>query len=615
MKDRLLKNYRHEIALVSRRILFALMVIFVLMLALTFRLAYLQIAKHKLYTTLSKKNRIEIHPIEPNRGLIFDRNGELLAENVPVFSLDIIPKKAGNIKAQIQELQKFIPISDSEIESFYKALRQHRQFEDVPLKLKLTPEEVAIFSVNRYRFPGFMVKARLLRQYPHGKTMAHVIGYVGRINARESLIIDPANYSASNYIGKVGIEKFYENTLHGTVGYKKVEVDARGAPIRDVSVKPPVPGKDIYLTIDSHIQSAAEEALKGKQGAVVAIDPQNGEILALASNPQFDPNLFVQGIAHKDFEKLQKNHHRPLYNRALRGLYPPGSTIKPFVGLLALDNKKINATETIYDQGFFKLDHSKHVFHNWHRLAHGYVDLHKAIVVSSDVYFFWLAQKIGIQNLDNVYDQFGFGHLTKIDLPEELPGLVPTPEWKAAMKGHIWYPGDTLNLGIGQGYALVTPLQLAHATATLAMHGEAYTPHLVYAMQAAGEEKVVSENEALSPVALNNPNNWKTIIKAMHDVVATSSGTGFRFGHPGYTVAAKTGTAQVYSYNDEEDRYRDLPERLRDNSVFIAFAPIDHPKIAVAVVVEHNLMAPNIARKVLDACLIKQPKEEQKSNA
>jgi penicillin-binding protein 2 len=604
-----IKDHFKERRLLTYRCIAALLLISFLTLGICARLVYLQIYKSHFYTTLSKKNRIEIVPLEPNRGLIYDRNHLLLAKNIPVFSLDIIPSQVKSIDKVIKQLKKILPISDTEIESFKKTLYQHRRFEEIPLKIKLSDKEVAIFSVNKYRIPGAVIKARLLREYPFSEADAHVVGYVGRINAQEVETISQENYSASNYIGKIGIEKYYEGTLHGQVGYKQIEVDASSNIIRTLGVKAPIPGNDITLTIDNHLQQVAQTALKGHPGAVVAIDPNNGQVLAISSIPSFDPNVFVKGISTKEYQALQGNPYHPLYNRTTRGLYPAGSTIKPFVALKALSEGIVTPEDKVYDPGYFELDNSKHIFHDWKQGGHGWVNIHKAIVVSCDTYFYWLALRMKIVNIDEVLNAFGFGSKTGIDLNNELSGLIPSPSWKQAIHGQDWYPGDTLNTIIGQGYLLTTPLQLASATATLSARGLRYQPSLLLSQHTAGDEEIVADAVELPPVYATQE-AYDQLVIAMQDVIRDKEGTGFRFGrNTPYTVGVKTGTAQVSSKRGI--RSEDLPEKLRDNGVFIAFAPAEHPKIAVAVIAEHTeTVAPNIARKVIDAYLTPTAEED-----
>lgn len=604
MKYTFIKNPAYEMLLLKRRILAISMIIALLTLILILRLFYLQVIQHKYYTTLSASNALDIVPIEPRRGIIYDRNGVILAKNVPAFLLMANPSKIKHLDRKIAELNKIIPLSKNDLEQFHKQLKQHRRFEQIPLKLKLTEEEVAKFSVNNFRFPGFSVQAKLIRQYPLGKTFAHIIGYVGRINTHDLNNIDIANYAATNFIGKVGIEKYYETLLHGTAGYKKIENDVDGKIIRVISINPPVQGNNIYLTINSKLQQVAMDALTKHNGAVVVIQPATCEILAMASSPSYDPNLFVTGIAYQDFKKLQNDKNHPLYNRPLRGLYPPGSTIKPFIAIEGLTTNTINPFQRIFDPGWYQIPNTEHIFHDWKKPGHGWVNLSKAIIESCDTYFWTLANKLGIRQIDEILDQFNFGKPTGIDMQEELAGNIPSPEWKLRYTGHSWYKGDTANAVIGQGYIESTPLQLATATSILANHGMHLTPHLLYATQMPDGTITITKPTEKPPVILDNAKNWDTVIQAMGKVIYGP--TGFRYGRAPYTIAAKTGTAQLVSLQYAEfNKVSEIPKNLRDNSVFIAFAPIDKPKIAVAVVSENSKDAPRITRKIIDYYLLK----------
>jgi penicillin-binding protein 2 len=466
-----IKDHIQEIQLINRRCITSFIIMLALIFILICRLGYLQLAKKDLYTTLSQNNWLDLIPLEPTRGLIYDRNGIMLAENVPVFSLDVVPDKITNVPKLLADIAKIVPLSDTDIAQFQKQLKQHRRFDEVTLKLSLSEVEVAHFAENQYRFPGVAVKAHLIRNYPYTTTFSHALGYVGRISLDELNDIDPANYSATNYIGKLGIEKFYEDELHGTVGYQQAETDASGAAVRVIKQTNPIPGKNLYLTIDSKLQIIAEQALAGHRGAVVAIQPATGEILALVSEPSYDPNLFIEGINANDYKALHDSPNRPLYNRALRGLYPPASTVKPLMAIAALSFGVINPEFSLYDPGWYQINGVGHVFHDWKRHGHGTVNLRRAIVSSCDTYFFNLAHHMGIQHMDDMLTRFGYGDFTGIDVEEELPGVVASPEWKKRNKGMAWYPGDTLITGIGQGYMLVTPLQLANAVATIANRG------------------------------------------------------------------------------------------------------------------------------------------------
>lgn len=606
-----IKNHQKEIQLIARRSMLALFVMVVLVGLLIARLAYLQIQKQEVYSTLSTQNWMDLIPVEPTRGLIYDRNGILLAENIPVFSLDIIPMKVRDINKTIAELDKIISITDNDLLQFQKQMRQHRHFDEIPLKLRLTDDEVARFVENQHRFPGVLVQARLMRHYPYGTTFSHVLGYVGRINTQELNEIDPVNYSASHYIGKLGVEKYYEEDLHGHVGYEQVENDASGQPIRVLKEIAGVPGKNIYLTIDSGLQFVAEKAMDGNRGAIVAIQPGSGQVLAMVSEPGYDPNIFVAGISQNDYQQLQQSEEKPLFNRALRGLYPLASTIKPYLALGALDQGITTEKAEIFDPGWFQLRNTTHKYHDWH--AHGYISLVRAITVSCDIYFYDLATKLGIDRMDAILNQFGFGSVTGIDLDDELNGVVASPEWKEKNKGVHWYGGDTVISGIGQGFMQATPLQLASAVATLASRGQRFMPYLLLGEQTPGGAYTQQQPIPVDPVKLNDKKNWEVIINAMQKVVNTPEGTAFRFGRNhnyAYTIAGKTGTAQVIAKRGnygEEDNQDNLPEKFRDHHLFIAFAPVDHPKIAVAIITENSNKAIDAAQAIFDYYLGQTP--------
>ena len=599
-------NRERERHLFTKRVTILTIVVIIFSLCLISRLIDLQIFQHQLYTTLSKQNQLNLLPIPPTRGLIFDRNGVLLAENLPVFSLEVHPDHVKNLKTTLQAIQKIIALTPDDIKEFYKQLKQRRRYDPIPLRLKLTEDEVARFAVNRYFFPGVEVKARLIRHYRYGAEFSHVLGYVGRINTQELETIDVANYSASNFIGKVGIEKYYEKTLQGKVGYEQVETDASGRIIRTISRTPPVPGNDIYLTIDSGLERAAEQALTGLRGAVVVIDPNNGEVLALVSSPSYDPNLFVKGVNQSDYDTLRNSPDRPLYNRSIRGQYPIASTIKPFIGLQAIESGVVTPSYRLWDPGWFRLPNTKHIYkdYSWKNGGHGWVNLSRAIAVSCDTYFFQIAKWMGISQIDSILIRFGFGSPTGIEIQEELPGLVPTPTWKMGKKGKPWYTGDTIVSGIGQGYLLTTPLQLAAGIAAIATHGIRYQIHLQLKQRLHDNTFTNYLPETLPPVRLNHTEAWDLIIDAMHKVI--TEGTGYRFGRDTpYTVAGKTGTAQVFSATFHAPMQdKDLPEQLRDHSLFVAFAPLNQPKIAIAVVVENSSEASPVARKVMDYYLL-----------
>jgi penicillin-binding protein 2 len=612
-----IKNHKQEQHLFTSRIIIAAIITLLLVIILIGRLIYLQVSHHNRYATLSQKNHLELLPIEPNRGLIYDRDGKLLAENIPVFSLDIIPDHVSNLKKTLNDLKKVINITPDELKQFYQSLGRRHGSLPIPLKLRLTEKQVARFYVNQYRFPGVEVNARMIRNYLLGKTMASVLGYVGRIDTTDLLNLDTANYSASNFIGKTGIEKYYEKLLHGQTGYKQVEIDANGHIVRTIKDIPPIPGNNIYLSIDSKLQAITEKALKKERGAVVAIKPDTGEVLTLISNPSFNPNFFAQGVSDKEFHQLQNSSDNPMYNRAIRGQFPMASTIKPFIALKGLDTGIITPSYTIYDPGWFKLPNAKHIYlgWNWKYGGHGYVNVSKAIIASSDRFFYSLAVKLSIDKIDDILNQFGFGHKTGIDMPYEKQGLLPTPTWKMRKQGIRWYTGDTVISGIGQGFMLTTPLQLAAATGVLAEKGLRFKPQLLSKIQLTNGQIINQEPIPEDPVMLNNKKYWNVIIKAMQGVVNNIQGTAhIRFGtNPKYTVAAKTGTGQVYSSHNRDENaasVANIPKYLRNDSLFIAFAPVRNPNIAVAVIMEHSPIAGTVARKVLDYYLEVKPHEQ-----
>ncbi|HAU1394129.1 TPA: penicillin-binding protein 2, partial [Legionella pneumophila] len=563
-----------------------------------------QISEFKRYQTLSLKNQMSVIPIAPPRGVILDRNGVLLAENIPVYVLEITPERVKDMKQTLTKLRELIPsITDEDIDNFNKTRLQNRSFVPIPIKLKLSQEEVATFASNQYHFPGVSIKARLMRHYPLGEITAHALGYVGRINIQELKQVDSTNYRATNFIGKAGVEKYYEDILHGKVGYQMVETDVSGRTLRIINKVNPHSGAKLYLSIDARLQEAAYNALKDKRGAVVVINSRNGEVLTMVSSPSFDPNIFVSGVSKADYKVLSNALQRPLFNRAVRGVYPPASTIKPFVGLAGLDKGFITTTTEIYDPGKYKLPTSSHVYRDWKKTGHGVINFKRAITVSCDTFFYQLGNKMGISNIEDMLVKFGLGQLTHVDLHEEANGVIPSARWKRQTKGVSWYPGDTLISAIGQGFMLATPLQMANATASLSQHGQRFRPHLlIKTVNSDTNETEEYKPFEEYPVSLRDEANWDIVIDAMHSVLTSNEGTGYRFGrNPPYPVAGKTGTAQVYSGRQyEKAKYEDIPEHLRDNSLFIAFTPVEKPEIAIAVVVENDTIASTVARKVLD---------------
>jgi len=611
-----IKDHFRETKLFNVRAITAVIVAAILIVVILARLIYLQIVDHELYSTLSEDNRFHIRAIPPTRGLIYDRNGILMAQNFPTYALEITPEQVKNMDETLQALSQLITIDESDMERFKRELKRNRPFKAIPIRTRLSDEEVARIAVNRYRFTGVDIAAELIRHYPHGALGVHAIGYVGRINEKESQLVDESDYDGTDYIGKTGIEKYYENILHGHVGVAQEETNATGRRLRVIEQVPAEPGINLHLTLDAKLQQVAEEAMAGRRGAVVAIDPNNGNILTLVSTPVYDPNLFVTGIDRKTYQELRNSEDLPLFNRALRGRYPPGSTIKPFIGLAGLELGAIKSDDITSCPGWYRLDGDNHRYRDWKKTGHGAVNLDTAIVQSCDVYFYDLAHTLGIDRLAQYLFPFGFNYKTGADIFGELPGLMPTSQWKRKNRGQPWYAGETLIAGIGQGYTLITPLQMAHSVATLASYGRNMQPRIVGALENTntGETKELFPVEE-TPVPVKDKANWDKVINAMERVVHYYRGTAYNsIGKDApYKIGGKTGTAQVFGVKqDEEYDENKVDERLRDHALFIAFAPVHDPKIAVAVIVENGghggSAAAPIARKVMDFYLLDQEK-------
>ncbi len=601
-----MKNFNHsdkEINRFLRRSLICAIGVAVFFFIVFARLFDLQIISYHFYETLSKQNVISVVSVKPNRGLIYDRNGVLLAQNIPVYSLMIIPGRVAHLEKTISDLTPIAHLTPDDIQAFNHSLKQFRRYQAVPLKQNLTEAEVDQFYVNQYRFPGVIIQTDTMRNYPLGATTGNIIGYVARINADELKNLDSDNYTASDYIGKSGIEKEYENILHGYTGAETAEIDASGKIVRIIKQTTATPGENIVLTIDSKLQAFAEKSFGDNSGALVAIQPDTGQVLAMVSKPNFDPNLFVNGLSQAAYKSLLTAANHPLFDRATRGLYPPGSTIKPFIAINALNDGTINTKFTIVDTGVFQLPNSTHVYHGYRKGGFGIVNVIRAITVSCDPFFYQLATMMGIDRIDQGLAQFGFGQKTGIDLPDELAGLVPSPAWKEKARGKSWYPGDTVITGIGQGYLQVTPLQLAFAVATMANRGDKMQPNLLLKIQNLDGTESDIAPIAETAVNIHNLSDWNAVIQGMQGVILSPEGTAHTlFGsNAPYTIAGKTGTAQVFStYDDEQRTRKNIPFQLRNNHLFIAFAPVDHPQIAIAIVVEHVPQADQIARQVLD---------------
>ena len=583
-----IKKYRVAGNVFLNRITATLAIIILLSLGLVARLIYLQVMGHEHYSTLSRNNRIKISPVVPTRGLIYDRNGVMLAENLPTYSLDIIPDQVEDLDETLVRLQALLGITDEEIKLFHAQRKRHRGFASILLHLHLTDVELARFFVNRPYFPGVEVHARLVRHYPRNELTAHAVGYVGRINERELKRLDPGNYRGTQHIGKIGVEQSYETALHGQAGYQEIETNAQGRFISVIKTVPASQGKDLYLTLDIGLQKTAYDALGEHNGGVVAIEVETGGVLVSVSKPGFDPNPFVYGISTKAYRALQTSLDRPLFNRALRGQYPPGSTIKPFVGLAGLEYSAITARRAKYCPGYYQLPNVSHRYRDWKKWGHGSVDLTKAIVQSCDVYFYGLAHTLGIDRLHDFLQRFGFGEKSGIDLVGEKSGLLPSREWKRRARNQAWYPGETLITGIGQGFTLVTPLQLARATAILANRGVMVYPHMVSRTKTL--DGITPWHQAKDERLSLDSNHLNIVIRAMVDVVHSARGTARRIGVGiPYQMAGKTGTAQVFTVKQTE-KYQEhkVAKKLRDHALFIAFAPADHPRIAIAVIVENG---------------------------
>ncbi|PIZ03724.1 MAG: penicillin-binding protein 2 [Gammaproteobacteria bacterium CG_4_10_14_0_8_um_filter_38_16] len=578
--------------------------VLIFFLLLLSRLVYLQVIKNSFYATLSKRNVISIVPVQPNRGIIYDRNGVVLAKNIPVYSLTVIPARVKNMKTTIKSLRKIVNLTPQDIQNFDRIVKQYYPYQSVPLKQQLTEEEVDQFYVNQYHFPGVSVQVNLIRNYPLGKATSDVVGYVGRITTAELAQVDPGNYSASDNIGKAGVEAEDETLLHGVMGSEEAEIDANGKIVRVLKTTPPVPGDNIYLTIDSQLQQYAEKLLGKQTGAIVAIQPTTGQVLALVTKPTYDPNMFVKGMTNKQYHALMNNPDHPLFNRATRATYAPGSAIKPFIAFGALNDGVIDTQDYIFDPGWFRVPHTKHIFHNWVKKGFGWVNVVKSITVSCDTFFYQLATALGIDRLDQALTQFGFGSLTGINLPLETPGVVPSPAWKMKHIGEPWYEGDTVLAGIGQGYILVTPIQLAAATATISEHGVRFQPNILLKLQQPNGKMTTIAPIQEKPIIEKTPHSFSTVIEGMQDVISDPEGTAHNsFQQINYTAAGKTGTAQVAADN-ASGTVTQTGTRFQNNHLFIVFAPVNHPQIAVAVVLEHihgmTQKAVQIGRQLLD---------------
>jgi penicillin-binding protein 2 len=607
-----LRDPQRELLHFRRRLLIAGAMVIVAFGGLLGRFVYLQLFQHRHYQTLAESNRIAIVPIVPNRGVMTDRNGVVLAQSYSAYTLEVTPSRVKNLDETIDGLATLVEVQARDRKRFKRLLEESKNFESLPLRTRLSDEEVARFAVNRYRFPGVEIKARLFRQYPFGEIASHVTGYISRINDKDVERIDAwdetANYKGSDYIGKVGVELAYERDLHGTTGWEEVEVDAGGRAVRTLSRTPPISGNNLKLALDIRLQQAAEQAFGDRRGALVAIEPATGDVLAFVSKPGFDPNLFVDGIDPTNWELLNESPDKPLLNRPLRGAYPPGSTIKPFLALAALTSGKRTAAQTIFDPGFYQIAGSAHRFRDDKPGGHGYVDMFKSIVASCDTYYYMLAGETDIDDTHAFLSQFSFGRKTGIDVEGELLGVLPSRAWKRERFKDKWYLGDSISAGIGQGYNAFTPVQQAQAIAIIANDGVALAPHLVKSIENV-KDGTVRQIAPQPTQALHVKPEHLAVIKNALVGVPREGTSAQAFVGTKYVSAGKTGTSQVYSLKGEKYS-KQVDERLRDHAWYIAYAPADQPRIAIAVLVENGgfgaQAAAPIARAMFDYYLLGQ---------
>ena len=597
------------------RLLIAGLAAIVLTSIVLYRYLDLQVTRHQDFATHSDNNRVHVRPAAPSRGLIYDRNGELLADNRPSYSLSIIRERSEDLEQLLLQISSLIDISSDDIERFEKRLKRRKPYERTPLRFNLSEQERGILAVNSYRLDGAEVTARLTRFYPNGELFAHVIGYVGRINERESQQIDSVAYSGTDSIGKIGLEKYYEDRLLGAVGTEHVETNARGRVMRILENVSPLPGTNLTVHLDSNLQRVAHKAFKDDRGALVAIDIKTGGILSMVSAPSYDPNLFVSGISQTNYDQLLQSSDRPLFDRAIRGQYPPGSTIKPLFGLIGLHNNSISMDYSIEDPGYFFMEGIERPWrdHNSKRGGHGKgVDLAKAIIESCDVFFYKMSVKTGIDLLSSYSEMFGLGNLTGIDMPGERPGIMPSREWKQGAKQEAWFNGDTINVSIGQGFMLTTPLQLAVMSARIASKGKLLKPQLVKSIDGVATQPV----EVRESINMSDE-YWDYVHKAMRDVVHSPRGTAKGISNGlNYEIAGKTGTAQVISISAEDEYDSSKIDKSQwDHALFVAFAPMDDPQIAVGLIVENgehgSSAAAPIARLVIDEYMKSKSKQNQ----
>ena len=602
-----LKDHDSEKRLVNKRLIACAALVLAISCALIGRMYFLQVTEFDYNSTVSENNRVHVLPIPPERGFIYDRNGVLLADNQPSFNMTITRERAGDTAKVLDSVISILHLPEEDRAVFAKAMKQARHpFDPSTLLYELTEDQIALLAVNQFRLPGIDVEAQFVRHYPQGDHFAHSVGYVGRINEKEAKQLNATQYRGTQSIGKTGIERFYENELHGQVGFEEVETNAQGRVMRVLRHTDAVAGKNIVLSLDIKLQEAAEDALGDRRGSIIALDPKTGEVLAMVSKPSFVPNLFVTGISSMDYSGLRDSIDKPLFNRALRGLYAPGSTIKPEVAIAGLDSGVISASTRVFDPGYFQLPNVDHKYRNWNHSGDGWVDLNAAIMRSNDTYFYDLASKLGIDRMHDYMAEFGLGQKVSLDMFEESSGLMPSREWKRSTRRQAWFPGETVILGIGQGYMQVTPLQLAQATALIANKGVWNRPHLARTVD--GTPPV--DEHPIPNLVLRDPRDWDQVNHAMqlvmHDPrgIARAAAQGVQ-----YRIAGKSGTAQVVAIKQGE-RYNRLKtaERNRDNALFVGFAPAEDPQIVISVMIENGeaggRVAGPVVRKVMDAWLL-----------
>lgn len=608
-----IKVQADEQRLFRRRARLGLVVIVACFVALSLRYFDLQVLRHEEYAVRSDSNRVHIKPVAPNRGLIYDRRGRLLAENRPAYRLELVPEEVADIEAVLDRLAGLITLDDEDRQRFRENRERYRDFQSIPLRFDLSEREVARFAVNRHLFQGVDVKPYLARHYPYGELLTHVLGYVGRLDADDLEQVEQANYRGTTHIGKTGIERYYEHALHGFSGYERVETNSRGRVLQVLERENPVAGNDLVLSIDVAVQQAAWDTLGDRAGAVVAVDPRDGSVIAMVSKPSYDGNAFVSGISTSDYQAILEAPNRPLFNRAISGGYEPGSTLKPFIGLAGLERDIIQRDTRVFSSGEFRLQGHDRPFRDWRKEGHGWVDMQGALEQSVNTYFYDLALKLGIDVIHDYLDRFGFGRPTGIDLPGEGSGLLPSRDWKRGRYGQPWYPGETVITGIGQGFNVVTPVQLANALAAMVNGGAVRAPRLLFAEKPPGGDAAeLIEAPVVARVPIEDPRDWQEVLEGMRRVVNGVRGTARSVALDApYVIAGKTGTAQVYGLAaGEEYEESEVAEHLRHHALFIAFAPYDDPRIAVAVVVDHggagSARAAPVARAVLDAWLLQE---------